>query len=661
MIDYEYADLFLKDNVDKQIIITYEDKNITNQQIYYEQFSLTESISTESELKFGGCEASMIEFRVSSTVEPLKGKWLTVIMVLDKNYQSPFVVGTYKVQSDKLTSDKKYRDITAYDAMYDIANKEVSDWFNGIIFPITLQRLRNLLFEHLGYEQQEISLPNDMAIVRAVPYYNELYAGDLLKDICEINGCFGHISRDNIFEYIFLTNDKNYAVGRNMYSRGNLQYDDYMTDNIGGVIFKQNNSDAEIVYSVESNPYTMQTRVLYFGENATTLNEIANNLYSRINAIQYVPYSINCIGNLCIECGDKIDITTSDGTISTYVLERKLTGLQNLKDSYTAEGVEAYEYTRNLSGSGTDSFKGSVSAVQRNTFDAYTFTNAIEYSIGQKDTTVIQFNISATAESEAIFFATIPIYTNYDGELVINYAIDAATIKTEEIRQYLHSGNNIVNFSNFFNLGENARLTLTINLRLEYVESVERQQNAKILSLENYVSTGTYTQSPIDTTLPTGVIKQENIKASLFAKGLSVGSEWDGTINIAEEFTAIEFNNVVNLSPMSQIVSVDINVPIAVSEIKQTMPVIKINNTFDLVSMKQEITTQQWLKRFFINTDNSDVYTYNSDYVKISGEYFKLQTDYKYYSVETNIDEGRMATLIIKTDDKQSVESVVFE
>ena len=114
MVSYEYADLFKKDSVDKQLKIEFDGGIISNTELHSEQFSLKESICSEDQLKFGSCEAGSIEFKISNIFTPLKGKWLTVSEVLDGNSDKPFLLGRYKVASDKPTADRRYRDIVAY-------------------------------------------------------------------------------------------------------------------------------------------------------------------------------------------------------------------------------------------------------------------------------------------------------------------------------------------------------------------------------------------------------------------------------------------------------------------------------------------------------------------------------------------------------------------
>ena len=104
----EYGGQFLKDSVDKQLSIVTDDGqiHITNNELHQEQFELTESLCSESELTFGSCEAGMVKFTVSNIFSGLKDKWMTIKMVLAGNTANPFQIGRYKVYSDTPSADR---------------------------------------------------------------------------------------------------------------------------------------------------------------------------------------------------------------------------------------------------------------------------------------------------------------------------------------------------------------------------------------------------------------------------------------------------------------------------------------------------------------------------------------------------------------------------
>ena len=74
MVDYKYAELYQQNSVDKQLNIAFDGGEITNTDIHSEQFELTESICSDSQLRFGSCEASVVKFRISNIFTPLKDK-----------------------------------------------------------------------------------------------------------------------------------------------------------------------------------------------------------------------------------------------------------------------------------------------------------------------------------------------------------------------------------------------------------------------------------------------------------------------------------------------------------------------------------------------------------------------------------------------------------
>ena len=183
--------MFYDDSVDKQLIITYSGSGttLTNAEFQSETMTVTESICDEQELRFGCCNASSFEIKVLDTAENFKGKKMRVSILLagqDEAYQ----LGEYKVYSDKPTADRLYKDIVAYDAMYEILNAEVSGWYNSLTFPMTLRQFRDSFCSYVGVEQEEITLINDAMMVEKTIDPGELPGKTALDAICEINGCF---------------------------------------------------------------------------------------------------------------------------------------------------------------------------------------------------------------------------------------------------------------------------------------------------------------------------------------------------------------------------------------------------------------------------------------------------------------------------------------
>ena len=361
----EYGGQFLKDSVDKQLSIVTDDGqiHITNNELHQEQFELTESLCSESELTFGSCEAGMVKFTVSNIFSGLKDKWITIQMVLAGNTANTFQIGRYKVYSDTPEADRTKRDIVAYDALYDMINADVAEWYNTLLSDkdsaTTMKAFRNSFFGYFGIEQADIQLINDDMKVEKTVEPEELSGATVLNCICEINGCFGHIGRDGKFYYIYLEQEiqglyprndlypaddlyprepKSTRVGKNLYI--SAQYEDFLVKTIDKLQIRKEEDDIGVIVGSGTNAYVIQDNFLVYGKGNEELTGIANNIYEKIRGIIYRPFSTDCKGNPCIEVGDAVRLPTRYEIIESYVLKRTLKGIQALRDDYEAAGEE---------------------------------------------------------------------------------------------------------------------------------------------------------------------------------------------------------------------------------------------------------------------------------------------------------------------------------
>lgn len=366
MVDYEHSDLFMEDSVEKQVTISYGNTVITNEDLFNQEMTLEESLCSDSQLTFGSCEASVIKFKVANIVAPVKNQWLTVRMALDGNNDNPFTLGTYKVESDKPTADRKWREIVAYDALYDIINADVIDWYNKAFSnagsTMTVKQFRHSFFEHFGIKEADTSLINDNEVIGKTWKSEELSGKTVVTAICEINGCFGHIGRDGIFHYIYLVqgmqglfpannifpaddlyprDPKTTPIPKNLYI--SCTYEDFTTRDIGKVQIINGDSGTVSTAGSGDNCYTIESNFLVANKTQAELDRIAERILGKVRGVTYRPFDAECLGNPCFEVGDPVRLSTTYDIVETYILKRTLTGIQALKDSYSSDGVEKYE------------------------------------------------------------------------------------------------------------------------------------------------------------------------------------------------------------------------------------------------------------------------------------------------------------------------------
>lgn len=376
MSNYTYADLFDKSASKKEITIETEDKSvkITNSEIHFEQFELKEILCDDDYLTFGQCNASQLKFKISNVFTSMIGKQINVSAVINGHTDTPFVFGKYRVISDKPTDDKRYRNVTAYDVIYDIGESEVSSWYNGLKFPLTLKQFRDSFFSYFGVEQVATTLPNDSMEVAETIKPSELSGQTVMEAICSINGCFGHINHDGKFEYVFLKEiisglypQKGLHPQKGLYPRKgsekekvtggkykSVKYEDFVCQKVTKVQIRQSENDIGAVYpdteiTENDNSYILQDNFLVYGMGADALETVARNLYEVIKVVKYRPYNCEKIGNPCLSLGEAVNVYTAKEIIESYVLSRTYKGIQQPIDTISATG-KAPKYSEQVNG-----------------------------------------------------------------------------------------------------------------------------------------------------------------------------------------------------------------------------------------------------------------------------------------------------------------------
>lgn len=662
MIKEELFSLYKKDDVKKNIIIEIGDDTLSNDDLHQDNFSLYESICSQDNLRWGGCEANYIKFRMNNSHTKLKGKTIKAYQILNNDSTLKMPLGTFKVESDTPASDKKYRDITAYDMLYTMRNKNMTTWYNHIVFPITIKKLRDSFFEQFeGVEQVDIELPNDNAYIYQSTYASNVYGSYVLSDICAINGCFGKINRDGLFDYIFITADKDKAIQVEANIRKDISYEDYVTHDINQIKLTQTDVDADFYYGDGDNSYPISLQVLQVGENKDTLTTLCSNIFDKIAHVTFSPIDLKIRGNPCLETGDFIVTSGYEGElIYSYILQRDLDigGFEEMTDDLQSKGAEIY--TRDTSDNSIVIYDNSksINTLYKNNFYAYTFTNEEKFNTSSTKKMIIKFNLAATSQADVIFIATIPFTLDSDGYVRVDYYKDGAIIDRDSIRSYYHKGDNEITLTNYMTMDENGRLTLTVSINTEYVESIERQHTAKIISFENYIKTTKYENTAIDTTIPTLNIPKYGIKAICFARGLAGGTAWDGTINIAEQVPAFSLSGGIAVNTFKDILSVKTQIPTA-RGIVETVSPFTLSGGLVFAGAKDSISFDKVINNHLIDVSKANLYTYNKNYVLTDTKY-ELKTDYIYNGTEESIDSGRMSSVELDFTQFASVEEVTI-
>lgn len=341
-------EMFWQDSVHKEWKFAYDDKIIGNELLHQEEITLTQGICEESELRFGSFMASEIKFRVSNVLEPLLSKVLTVSVELEHDSSKVARIGVYKVTSDVPTADRSWRDVTAYDALGEIANADVAEWYKSVLpneeSTITMRMFRESFFANFGVSQETATLVNDNLVIGRSIKTDELSGAMVLTAILEANGVFGHINENGNFEYLTLptiTTANAEVIDNTKYVSGS--YEDFESKSITKLTIKMEDDDIGFTVGEGNNEYTIKDNFLLYGASV----EAATNILSVISNAYYRPFAANVVGNPLVKVGSPLRILTRNATIDSYLLSRTMKGLQALKDSYEAKGTEKHSVSIN--------------------------------------------------------------------------------------------------------------------------------------------------------------------------------------------------------------------------------------------------------------------------------------------------------------------------
>ena len=462
MINYAYQSLFYKDNIEKQLNITFSGGSITNSNIRAEEFELDEDLCTSNEIVFGECNANKISFVVGYYPNSIANKTITVTTTPSGG--TAFQLGVYKVISDYPTADKKFRKIIAYDVLYDILKADVRAWYDTVLpnsnTTLTLKQFRDSFFSYFNVTQETASLPNDNMTVTRTLNPSCITGKTVLKCILEINACFGKIGRDGKFKYVSLEKPtsglfprttlypsttlypqkRGFAREENQRVYNKLEYQEYETKVIDCLMVLDERGDVKsTIGNTSTNVYLVKDNFLIFDKTQQEVNSIATNMFNNITDRFYRPAKIETIGNPCLEVGDGINVTTVDGVlVNTYILRRKLKGIQSLKDSYTADGLEYRANDRNPTSEQLGIVKDNVRRIEadyvKTTYLEATYITASEIASTYVTTTYLTTNYLTAGEISADY-ASIQSLNAVDAKFNNLNAdnITAGTISTDRL------------------------------------------------------------------------------------------------------------------------------------------------------------------------------------------------------------------------------------
>ena len=286
---------------------------------------------------------------------------VNIYIYFNNNSSTLFQIGQYICDSDKYSSDRRFRDIVLYDALYYLRSWDITEWYNEVYAdndndPISVYDLRFSLFDYMFTEfdypieqNEETELVNDDCLVPKNIESDTITFDFFMGGILNANGVFGHMGRTGLFEYVTLVkyDAPTATTVTDDFRKPPTTYEDFAVWGIGYVrVYDQNNLllaeqgsssyRRPSIYNIVDNFVLSGIKSLTDGDE--NIRQATLNIREQVTHRRYAPMNVEHVGDLCVEVGDNVKVTGDIGDYNTYVLERHLKGLGTMLDRYISRG-----------------------------------------------------------------------------------------------------------------------------------------------------------------------------------------------------------------------------------------------------------------------------------------------------------------------------------
>lgn len=406
----------------KNLVLAFDDGTVVdNEDIALESMELEQTLCDNEELKFGKVTSACFKTKIIASTKTYKNLWFNASISVGE-YEMQ--LGRFKVYTDNMTSDRLYREIVAYDSLFWAINTDATEWYNGLTFPISQKAFRDSLFEYLGVEQEEVVLPNDSIAFNQTINAENLTGLTILQKLCEINAAWGVINNAGKFKYVHMRTHEHDALypsddlypsdalfpddiyddslSKSNYYQGSLTYEEFDVQAISKVTIREDSEDAGYSYGVDGNTYVIEDNFLLYGATNSVLQAVAKNFYDYAGYITYTPSQLKCKGAPWREVGDLLKVIADKRTLTVPILNRQLSGITALNDTYTAKGTETHGEVKNSSAEKMKQLQSRTNKLTQTLDETRLEISKVETNLEENYSTTAQMNSAISVKAEEI-------------------------------------------------------------------------------------------------------------------------------------------------------------------------------------------------------------------------------------------------------------------
>lgn len=620
--------------------------------------SITMQAVTQDVLEFGAAVLGQLDISIITDKSESRYKYYDGVVVLDFNIETENGVETVPLGEYIIIEAEREKlalKLSAYDNLFKF-EKAFSLQIVGTPYDLMSTLATDCGCELAEDEDYYKSLPNgDLTLTVNEGSSCNTYrqAASIIAQMC---GCFVQADRTGKISMKQFSSTPTFALGLSQRYKSTIAdyVCTYMKLEIAGLAGAFESLSENVV---SGNTMYMEDAPAWDSGTEEVLQRKADNLMSYLENIIYTPCDLLTFCDPSIDCGDLIALETADGTVNTLVtsytwnfhaqMEIQSVGknpfLLNNGSATTQRVIRDLE----VNGSG-----GTPAAL-------YTFKNTRKFKCSDKIEPLAGVTFVATKDTFVMFDATFQIDVEVpDEEYKSTFTVLDSTTNTNKTYEVPFTRDGRTNVSIQYYYNNNAMIE-------PYVLTLERGSHLITLHYPiNAVDKDSVNRFEVRMSANSGTVSvlKDKFLGTISGQGLAGKPKWDGTITVEEAMGATySVAEITALKDMDSSVSfgkLRRNDTSAFADRFGTVGIM----TIGALGFSSEVGANRVVTNYTMNTKKASLYEFDRRYVLYDSS-FSLGTDYSYTSSEITpdtIDEGRMCSVVIKTDDKANVEGVTI-
>ena len=542
-------------------------------------------------------------------------------------------------------------ELKAYDYMlrFDAAFDEKVT--NGVAYDLLLLACEACKVELANTKEELAAMPNGSTVLGVYTENDIETWRDLIFYVAQVLGCFAQIDRAGKLLLIKYGNSPVADIPDSQ--RFSSSFSDFITRYTAVSSTNVRTKMAEYYALDPDDALTMNLGVnplLQFGLSETR-KMLLTNILNDISVIRYVPFDSTTIGNPAFDPGDVITFSGRQADSKQITAVTGITIKINGKHSLKCVGKNPR--LSQAKSKNDKNITGLVNQIEAGKIVVHSYMNASPYTISTTNTEIVSIEFASNEDTDAQFFASILLDVKADavdktgqakGTITIPATTEGGVPTTQDetfTLTWKDDGDAVIEVTYIINDHE-----LTTYYPIETWKS-----GRHILNLYYPLSgltANTYNTFRVWLKMTGGSasVGRAQAIATISGQGLSANKVWDGRLEFSDTMALIRFGGLNTIAYTAD-ATTEFLTPTPAAFL-DSVPLFRAGG-LAIAAFTDTAKVDPVVVSETINTADKRKMTYSEAYVKVTDK-FELQTAYVYKSTENEIDDGRMCSVTVNTE-----------